>query len=87
MTHDNAAKALEAIDSIGCSATWHIRVSSEGCKIEIGGFPVLVTFKEPLHTFYEGPTADFATSILKAADAYELACYPERGTRWLESTP
>lgn len=77
--------ALEAIKAIGCSATWHIHVSSEGCSIGIGGFPVLDTFPDEggMHTFFEvkGP-CDLEACILRAANEYERTCYPERGRTW-----
>lgn len=73
-----------AFEAVGACCSWHIDASSEGCKIDISGLPVLLAFDETRHTFcnVRGPY-DLDEEILRAADAWEQACYPERGVRWI----
>lgn len=73
-------QTLEAINRVGACATWAIVVSSEQCVIEIVGVPVLLTFGgDGRHTFVDAkPPFDFEECILKAAEEFERACYPDR---------
>ena len=76
-------RAMKALAQVAACSTWTIVFSSEHCKIDISGIPVLMKTGNQTETFYESGPCDLAQAIISASEAFNAACYPHR----LETQP
>lgn len=64
---------MTVVDAVGCSNTWTIRISSEGCSVSVAGIPVLFSHDTSELTLSSDRESDFGKIVCRLA-LLALAC-------------